>query len=120
MTPHSGPLKAQVAGRTDHLPISVEEGAYVVPADVVSGLGEGNTEAGYKVLGSMFPSKATTPSKKSVPIIAAGGEYVIHPAEIVAKFGNLESGHRTLDAFVIGSRHKLIKTLSKLPGPKKD
>lgn len=51
---HSGPIHSSVAGRTDHLPITVESGSYVLPADCVSHLGENNTLAGFKVLRRMF------------------------------------------------------------------
>ena len=51
---HTGPLHSAVAGRTDHLPSNVPNGAYVLPADVVSGLGESNTMAGFKVAKRMF------------------------------------------------------------------
>jgi hypothetical protein len=55
------------------------------------------------------------------PIVAAGGEYVISP-EAVAKIGNgdMELGHAALDLFVKKMRNRTIKTLQKLPGPKKD
>ena len=33
---HTGPLHSSVAGRTDHLPTNVPNGAYVLPADIVS------------------------------------------------------------------------------------
>lgn len=46
---HTGPIHSSVAGRTDHLPMKVPEGAYVLPADIVSGFGEGNTVAGFKI-----------------------------------------------------------------------
>jgi hypothetical protein len=57
----------------------------------------------------------------TVPIVAAGGEYVI-PPHAVAGFGkgSLDTGHRVLDEFVKHVRAKTIKTLQKLPGPKKD
>lgn len=51
---HSGPIHSSVAGRTDHLPMHVESGSYVLPADVVSAGGEGNTIAGFKVLRRTF------------------------------------------------------------------
>lgn len=51
---HSGPIHSSVAGRTDHLPITVASGSYVLPADSVSHLGENNTLAGFKVLRRMF------------------------------------------------------------------
>lgn len=46
---HTGPIHSGVAGRTDHLPIHVPNKAYVLPADIVSGMGEGNTMAGFKI-----------------------------------------------------------------------
>lgn len=153
---HSGPLMSAVPGRTDQLPISVKSGSYVVPADVVSALGEGNTAAGNNILKSMFTGpfgmptlhsrglSGTRSSKRSsgfgapkatplpkikptkyaaggvVPIIAAGGEYVIDPDQ-VAQVGNgdMEQGHAILDAFVNNVRAQHIKTLQSLPGPNK-
>lgn len=46
---HTGPIHAAVAGRTDHLPMHVPQAAYVLPADIVSAMGEGNTLSGFKV-----------------------------------------------------------------------
>jgi len=51
---HAGPIHSSVAGRTDHLPITVESGSYVLPADIVSSGGSGNTMAGFKVLRRTF------------------------------------------------------------------
>jgi hypothetical protein len=51
---HTGPLHSTVAGRTDHLPSNVPNGSYVLPADIVSAMGEGNTMAGFKVAKRMF------------------------------------------------------------------
>ncbi|MBV5346585.1 MAG: hypothetical protein JZU63_14310, partial [Rhodoferax sp.] len=56
-----------------------------------------------------------------VPIVAAGGEYVIPPEDVVhIGGGDLDHGHKVLDAFVKKMRQKTIKTLQNLPGPKKD
>jgi hypothetical protein len=42
-------------GRTDSLPLNVESGSHIIPADVVSGaLGAGNSAAGAKILESFF------------------------------------------------------------------
>src|SRR5216684_2772163 len=46
---HTGPIHAAVAGRTDHLPLTVPNKAYVLPADIVSGMGQGNTLAGFRI-----------------------------------------------------------------------
>lgn len=136
---HTGPIHSAVAGRTDHLPMKVPSGAYVLPADIVSALGEGNTMAGFKIIKSIFsmPSVAggTPYGEKGIPyvgkaaggatdnvaIIAAGGEHVISPEEVarIGK-GSLDDGHKILDHFVKMVRAGTIKKLSGLPGPKKD
>ena len=155
---HTGPIHSAVAGRTDHLPMHVPSGSYVIPADIVSALGEGNTMAGFKRIKSMFGgtpygqgsapySKGSAPYDKSaapydapdapygmdlpgraaggevpaVPIVAAGGEYVLSPEE-VRKIGrgDMDLGHAALDEFVKRFRRETIRTLQKLPPPKKD
>jgi hypothetical protein len=140
---HVGPIRSPVAGRTDHLPMHVHSGSYVIPADIISAMGEGNTEAGFKVANTIFtpmtdmagmpgadaqlglPGKAlggrNLPSSPPVPIVAAGGEYVIHPEDVTRiGGGNIDLGHRELDSFVKLMRAKTVQTLRKLPGPKKD
>lgn len=145
---HTGPIHSTVAGRTDHLPIHVPSGAYVIPADIISSMGEGNTMAGFKVAKNIFsagvygqkklgagmpyggsglpygvpsPGKAAGGSTDTVPIVAAGGEYVIPPEDVAALGdGSLDDGHKILDQFVLKQRAKTVKTLEKLPGPKKD
>lgn len=145
VTPHVGPIHSPVAGRTDHLPMHVKSGSYVIPADIISAMGEGNTMAGFKSAKMIFqgtpyakgqaygqpstPYGADLPKAAGgaaemedfVPIIAAGGEYVITPEEVMMiGGGDLDHGHKVLDAFVKKMRAKTIKTLQKLPGPKKD
>jgi 8-oxo-dGTP pyrophosphatase MutT (NUDIX family) len=70
---HSGPIHSSVAGRTDHLPITVESSSYVLPADCVSHLGENNTLAGFKVLRRMFGGEPYGGS--SSPYGQSGGPY---------------------------------------------
>lgn len=144
---HVGPIHSAVAGRTDHLPMHVPHGSYVIPADIISGMGEGNTIAGFKhmrrVFGGMPYGGASLPygasggpygeplpkadggeadeDGPSVPIVAAGGEYVLSPDQVrSAGDGDLDMGHRVLDEFVKRMRSDLVKTLEKLPGPRKD
>ena len=157
---HSGIINMAVGGRTDHIPMNVLEGSYVLPADIVSGLGEGNTLAGSKILDNMFTmgpmntkmpnfrasprvpadispkpeikfgqapkyqaagGRSVSTGSKPVPIIAAGGEYVIHP-DVIAKMGqgDMDKGHAYFDNFVKFVRNHTAKTLQKLPGPRKD
>lgn len=146
---HSGGLfKSAVPGRTDKLDTLVPGGAYVVPADVVSGLGQGNTMAGSAVLDKMFSTApfggrlphggrggagipgapgpfrqhraAGGKTSSHVPIVAAGGEYLI-PPEVVALIGggDITRGHKILDHFVVHARKKTTDEMRKLPGPKK-
>ena len=141
---HTGPIHSPVAGRTDHLPMHVPSGSYVIPADIIGAMGEGNTMAGFKHMRRMFAGapygggggpygqgdgpyggdlegKAHGGSTHHVAIVAAGGEYVLSPDEVRhAGDGDLERGHRVLDEFVKRYRQKTIKTLQKLPGPAKD
>jgi len=51
---HSGPVSSIVPGRTDRHNVSVGSGSYIVPADVVSHLGQNNSAAGSAVLSHMF------------------------------------------------------------------
>jgi hypothetical protein len=124
---HLGAIHSPVAGRTDHLPMHVPSGSYVIPADIVSSLGEGNTMAGYRAVKMMFRDAAKGAYAagggvgEPVPIVAAGGEYVLSPDEVIwAGRGDLDAGHRALDNWITGTRKELIKTLQKLPGPRKD
>lgn len=137
------------AGRTDNITNIVPAGAYVVPADVVSGLGEGNTHAGAAVMDKMFHTMpygidashlthgrgVSIPSAPRqfnesdqlakgghtdghVPIVTAGGEFLIRPEAIIRKFGSLKRGHKVLDKWVVHVRNKTANEMKKLPGPK--
>jgi len=130
--PHpAGLINSSVPGRTDKLPINVKAGSYIVPSDVVSALGEGNSEAGRKVLDHMAGRYIQHVAMKAgggaaggfpaIPIVAAGGEYVI-PPEVVHAIGggDLTKGHNILDDHIKEIRKRTIKTLRNLPGPKAD
>ena len=68
---HKGAIHSSVAGRTDHLPMHVASGSYVIPADIISAMGEGNSMAGFKVAKSIFSSgnitKGTPYGEKGLP-----------------------------------------------------
>lgn len=125
-----GPIVTPIPGRTDRLPIHVYSGSYVIPADIVSGLGEGNTLAGYEAIKRMFGHHLKAKyglrgsfheDREVVPVIVAGGEYILTPDEVeAAGDGDLDAGHAVLDAFVKSQRRALRKKLSKLPGPAQD
>lgn len=116
-----GPIHSDVAGRTDHLPINVPSGAYVIPADIVSALGEGNTMAGFRDLNDMFGIQRETPNDVPTEVVVAGGEYIIAPDTVLAiGGGDMNRGHTELDRFVVMKRAETVKTLKGLPGPRRD
>lgn len=119
-------LHSDVPGRTDRLPMAVTSDSYVIPADIVSALGQGNTTAGGVILDqivnkagvSAFAKGGKVEKKSKVPIIAAGGEYVVEP-EVVSAIGNgdVRRGHDILDKMVRNVRRQTIRELQSLPGP---
>lgn len=122
---HVGPITGDTGGRADKVPMRVPNGAYVLTADHVSGLGEGNTEAGMKKLSAMFPKSKPSkmrqlPADEAIPIYAADGEFVVSPEDVVDRFGELEYGHRALDEWQTQERQRLIETLQNLDPPAQD
>jgi len=119
-----GYIPGSTGGRTDNKNIAVKAGSYVVPADILSGLGEGNSHAGWMAIAKEYglhkPHKAGGGVAEPVDIVAASGEGVIPPDSIIAKHGDLDTGHQILDAMVKHVRAKTIKHLKKLPSPKKN
>ena len=71
--------------------------------------------------GGMAPKHDThgmRPADDTVPILAAGGEFVVAPHH--AKRwgdGDLKAGHKLLDEFVVEARKHIVKTMRKLKGP---
>lgn len=139
--PHkSGLFDGDTGGRTDVLHRTVPVDSHVIPADIVSGLGEGNTKAGSAILDKILNhgSKEITPRQHAfsahiksdshvragkpshTQIIAASGEYLVPPNK-VAEIGNgdIKKGHEILDKFILHVRKKTAEKLKKLPGPKK-
>lgn len=161
----SGLLNSAGPGRTDTINTNVPSGAYVVPADVTSGIGEGNSIAGSAIIDRMFSSQPHgiqarpirrgegaphPPSSRpdapptgvqpgptvntaaingagayakggdvgeKTPVVVAGGEHVISPQQIIAKFGSLKKGHAILDHWVVGMRQKIAREMLALPDP---
>lgn len=115
-----GPVVGKTGGRTDALPVDVPAGAYVIPSDAVGALGEGNSLAGMHKLTKSFGKSA--PRKHAaggaVPIMISDGEFVVAPDQ-VAKLGggDMDHGHRVLDALVKKIRAEHVRTLQQLPPP---
>ena len=145
-----GPIVSNVPGRTDNHSTHVPSGSFVIPADIVSGHGQGNTLAGMQTLQKMFkmgphsspkiPSTNTIVGHKfskgggadshvgrPVPVKLAGGEIVVPPenvqetmSRICKKSLTLDECHQAMDQWVLKQRKKLRKTLGSLPGPAHD
>lgn len=122
--PH-GPVVGPDGGRDDTRPVSVPSGSFIIPADVVAGLGGGNTQAGFAELDRMFGTAETTHMATggevpAVPIRISDGEYVISPAKVAEiGGGDLNVGHKALDKLMIQLRQQNIKQLQSLPPPAK-
>ena len=111
-----GSVSGKTGGREDALKVSVPAGSYVVPADVVAALGEGNSAAGFAKLEKQFPPRRAKGGR--VPIQISDGEFVVSPDAIRALGGGDEAyGHDILDAFVLQTRRDHINHLQSLEGP---
>ena len=126
----TGYLHGDTPGRADSVRTTAPAGAYVIPADIVSAMGEGNSTAGAKKLqvwiakrtpGHAAGGVTNAPRPTSTtPVLLSHGEYVVSPAD-VAKFGggDHKRGLKFFDRWVIDQRKRLIKKLRNLPGPVK-
>ena len=122
-----GPILSAVPGRTDAHFTHVPSGSYVIPADIVSGRGEGNTLAGANALQKMFKmgpygsgmpklgghSSMPRPPKlgalasgggkygnhvgKPVKVKLAGGEIVVPPEHVLETMQRVTKRKLTLD-----------------------
>ena len=123
-----GAVKGGTPGRADARTMSVGRGSYVVPADVVSGLGAGNTDAGFKHLAGPLSKRGpiayanggvTGERADPVPVRLSDGEYVYSPEEVAALGdGDPRQGAAKLDALVHSIRASTVDQLKRMPPPK--
>jgi hypothetical protein len=60
------------------------------------------------------------PKDDTVPILAAGGEFVVNPHHVLKLGqGDLKAGHKALDAWVVEARKQIVKKMTSLKGPVK-
>lgn len=123
-----GPLISSVPGRTDQHATHVPAGSYVIPADIVSGRGEGNTLAGVEALSKLFKlgpygmnlkrAEGGAVDENPVRVNLAGGEIVVPPENLQHVVNpDIKQAHKIMDAWVLRERKMLRKTLASLPGP---
>lgn len=187
----TGPLLGTTDGRDDSINTSVDDGTHILPADFVSALGDGNTNAGADKLNQMFPNssgngsgssgngngKATGAGKikasikppaapkiksmkimqqpslriphlpgmtkqphppsiknimsgkssmakggivnKKVKVALSDGEFRVHPLDVqhIAGHGDMERGHKALNAWILHVRHMDIERRKHLQPP---
>lgn len=131
-----GFIHSEIPGRTDLLPTSLPPGSHILPADTLSGIGQGNSQAGAKMMRQAvdYSLKQHAPGngmarggaqhghkdKESSPVILAGGEMILTPDEVAAiGGGDATKGHDILDKMILDVRKKTAAKLRRLPGPKK-
>jgi hypothetical protein len=121
----SGLVKGLTGGRADAVHTSVPRGSYVMPADVVSGMGGGNTLAGGKYMTGVLKSLPKLPGFKNggsvqpVKVRLSAGEYVVHPAHAAALgAGSLPLGHMILDQIVRTIRQRVAQQALTAAPPK--
>lgn len=113
-------FKGNTKGQDDKIPTTLQEGDFVIPADVVSHAGDGNSEAGAKHFDTLLrntdkmANKSLTKNKnmkvQKIPAYVGHGEYVI-PGNAVARWNTKRhSGANFLD--------NLIKNVRKSKGSK--
>ena len=81
---HAGPLPGDTPGRADTIATTVKDGAHIIPADVVSFLGQGNTDNGYRVLEKMFPrSKCRASGGAAMPRISLEPRLIVPKPHLI-------------------------------------
>lgn len=143
----AGLISGPTGGRADRVPMSLAPNSHVMPADVTSGWGQGNTLSGAANLehalssgpfGAALPkpplhSGSPRGAMPRMPRMARGGvpeqhggiktlvsdgEYIVSPKDVL-RIGNgdYKRGHDWLDRLIVDSRKHIVKHMSKLPGP---
>lgn len=133
----AGLVHSASPGRADLVSARVRRGAYIVPADVVSSLGQGNTLAGASVLHSKLPEAAAMASAGPIDramggtveaeegmdddmdVRLSGGEYQISPEQVMEiGGGDVHAGAAALDRLVAEVRAAAQHHLATTPPPK--
>jgi hypothetical protein len=121
----AGMISGPTPGRADRVPMKVRNRSFVIPADIPSALGQGNSQAGAEILSRMFATRRADGGDvenegDDVPIRASHGEFLVDP-ETVREIGHgsLAAGYRVLEKFVLRVRKEHIATLKGLKGPQR-
>lgn len=111
---NGGAIRGNTAGRGDAHAVDVPEGSYVIPADVVAALGEGNTEAGMHQLDAIHGGYGDGRGVSGrVPIMISDGEFLLSP-QAVTNMGGADA----IDRWVVQTRQQYARQLMELPAPR--
>lgn len=91
----SGMIHSLTSGRSDRLPIGVKANSFVIPADVVSGIGQGNSMAGGAALSKMF---GTAPGGAAMPHPRAPAMRMPSAGMMQGRRGFADGGDVAMDA----------------------
>lgn len=119
---HEGFLHSNVPGRADKLPISVSGGAYVLPADHVAALGQGNSLAGANIVNKMFkmgPYGSSPSPQKAAHASAPKLNLTPRVGKMSLKGGGTEGHGKPTDIIAAGGEmiippHKIIERFGNL------
>ncbi len=118
-----GLVAGPTPGRADALDVAVPNGAYIIPADCVSGIqgADNNTEAGAEIWQQILPKPTQNYAAGGpVDIKISHGEIVVGPDQVTAiGGGDIQQGHRILDQMIMKIREENINHLASLPPPAK-
>jgi len=134
----AGFVGGHTSGREDRIRLPVENDSFVIPADVVSALGDGSSLAGAAKLHAMFELTSARRIasfwereayneayadggrvRNPVKVWVSSGEFIVSPMQCLGRFpgGDIHTAHDELDLFVLSTRVAWIGTLLKLPPP---
>jgi hypothetical protein len=117
----SGLFSGSAPGRADTVSTMLLPGGHVVPADVVAGLGEGNTAAGAKRLQHSISRapKVKHTAHGATPVKVSSGEFYIHPAHVAALGGgDLDKGHEALRQMAAHVRQNVVQHATTVDAPR--
>lgn len=113
---YTGAVISKQPGRGDGLKLRVPKGSYILPADFVAALGQGNSIAGHMKIKEMYGRKGSElfHNVPSNTINISGGEDVLSPLEV-----ERSGGPEKLDSSVNQVRSTWIQQLQSQHGPQK-
>ena len=108
-----GAVPGASLGRADQVNATVPAGTYILPADVVSGLGEGNSAAGIRILQTMFAKmKPAVHPQGHAKVRLSGGEFAVTPDMLIA-LASIQ-----LDHLIQVVRQTAHQDVSQMPPPR--